>query len=85
MDMRFLVASLSDEEVSTLNTLIWKRLEQISKDKVKDKSLSIDEILLINKGQYINAIKAVRLRLECGLREAKHMVDVYMEQSQGKG
>ena len=81
MDLRFLVASLTMDEVKDLDILIHNRVKEDSSHRMKTMGylLSGSEITLINHGKYIDAIKSAKDRLALTLMDAKTLVDDFRD------
>lgn len=83
MNMQNFVDNLDEKEFFDLQKAIYYRLNRSTLRELFEINtrLNSDEILLINEGKTIAAIKAYRLRTNCSLRAAKMMVDDYKERA----
>jgi hypothetical protein len=78
MNMKTFANSLTISEVNELSNILFEIKTAWAKQCVKP--LHIDEMILVDNGYWIDAIKAYRVRNNnCSLMECKVAIDAYRE------
>jgi len=82
--MQNVVDSLSPEAFDQLAAAVHKRRRRESLEQAATITLNHHEISLVGEGQHINAIKALRERLNLSLMVAKDAVDMFRDRSRSE-